>query len=100
MPTSTRALIGLVVVLLLASPVSLAAPATAPAPVTQPTSAFYPPRLLERIRANAEKDDWGRDIRARAIAAAEPWRKMSDEQLWSMVFGATTSKGGVRLRSR
>ncbi|MEA2735001.1 MAG: oligo-alginate lyase, partial [Humisphaera sp.] len=63
--------------------------AAASAPATQRASAFYPPQLLQRIRANADKDDWGRDIRKRAIDAAEPWRKMSDEQLWQLVFGAT-----------
>jgi hypothetical protein len=52
-------------------------------------SAFYPPKLLERIRANAEKDDWGRDIKKRGVAAAEPWMKMSDDELWKLVFGAT-----------
>src|SRR5688500_8977112 len=65
---------------------------TAPqrAPSTQPrTSAFYPPHLLERARKNIERDDWGRGIRAKAVEIAEPWRKMADEQLWKLMFGAT-----------
>lgn len=36
-----------------------------------------------------DRDDWGRDVRKQAIAAAEPWKKMSDEQLWKLMFGAT-----------
>src|SRR5215213_7552831 len=59
------------------------------APATQRSSAFYPPALIERIRANADKDDWGRDIKQRGVAAAEPWMKMSDDQLWGLMFGAT-----------
>jgi oligo-alginate lyase len=64
---------------------------TAPAvPATQRrTSAFYPPHLLERARTNIDRDDWGRGIRAKAVEIAEPWRKMTDEQLWRLMFGAT-----------
>ena len=58
-------------------------------PAQARTSAFYPPHLLERVRANIERDEWGKSIRAKAIENAEPWKKMSDEQLWSLVFGAT-----------
>src|SRR5688572_15476085 len=58
-------------------------------PTFASTSAFYPPHVLERVRANAENTDWGRDIKRRAIDAAGPWRKMSDEQIWKLVFGAT-----------
>ena len=63
--------------------------AATPTPTTQRTSAFYPPHVLTRIRANADASDWGRDIRTRAIAAAEPWKRMSDNDLWQLVFGAT-----------
>ena len=66
------------------------APASAQtAPTTQRTSAFYPPHLLERARKNIDRDDWGRTIRAKAIETAEPWRRVSDEQLWKLMFGAT-----------
>jgi hypothetical protein len=59
------------------------------APTTQPASAFYPPRLLERARKNIDRDDWGHSIRDKAVAVAKPWRDMSDEQLWRLMFGAT-----------
>jgi hypothetical protein len=59
------------------------------APTTQRTSAFYPPRLLERARKNMDRDDWGRSVRAKAIEVAQPWKEMSDEQLWGLMFGAT-----------
>ncbi|MGB7160606.1 MAG: heparinase II/III family protein [Tepidisphaeraceae bacterium] len=52
------------------------------------TSAFYPPALLQRVRANIERDDWGRGIRRQAIELAEPWKNMSDEQVWKLMFGA------------
>src|SRR5687768_8879723 len=70
--------------------VAFCAPASAQtAPTTQRTSAFYPPHLLERARKNIDRDDWGRGIRTKAIEAAEPWRKMPDEQVWKLMFGAT-----------
>jgi hypothetical protein len=59
------------------------------APTTQRTSAFYPPRLLDRARKNMDRDDWGRSVRAKAIEIAQPWKDMSDEQLWKLMFGAT-----------
>jgi hypothetical protein len=67
------------------------APASAQsAPTTQPrTSAFYPPHLLERARTNIDRNDWGRSVRAKAIEIAGPWKTMSDEQLWRLMFGAT-----------
>lgn len=59
------------------------------APTTQRASAFYPPHLLERARENMDRDDWGRGVRKQAVELAEPWRAMSDEQLWKLMFGAT-----------
>ncbi len=72
--------------MLLLSTTSLA---LAAAPATQRASAFFPPELLHRVRANVERDDWGRAARKQAIEQAEPWRAMSDEQLWRLMFGAT-----------
>src|SRR5687768_4561959 len=59
------------------------------APTTQRASAFYPPQLLERIRTNVGRDEWGKGIRQRAIELAEPWKKMSDAQLRKLMFGST-----------
>src|SRR5215204_3687583 len=56
---------------------------------TRPTSAFFPAPLLQRIRHNAAQSHWGRELRERAIANAEPWNRMSDEQLLKLMFGAT-----------
>jgi len=58
-------------------------------PTSQRASAFFPPRLIERVRANVRQSDWGRGLREQAIAQAEPWKKMTDEQLWKLMFGAT-----------
>src|SRR3954453_10229546 len=63
-------------------------PATT-APSTQRSSAFFPPAVLERVRANAQATDWGRGLRDQAVAQAAPWKAMSDEQLWRLMFGAT-----------
>jgi hypothetical protein len=69
---------------------ALVAPASAQDhPTTQRASAFYPPHLIERARKNMDRDDWGRGVRKQAVELAEPWRAMSDEQLWKLMFGAT-----------
>jgi len=52
-------------------------------------SAFYPAPLVQRIRAATTRDSWGAELGKQAIEAAEPWKRMSDDQLWELVFGAT-----------
>src|SRR5262249_22182296 len=52
-------------------------------------SAFYPPILIQRIRAATTNDAWGANLRKMAVDSAEPWKQMSDQQLWDLVFGAT-----------
>src|SRR5687768_18196155 len=75
-------------------------PAVPAAPETQPrTSAFYPPHLLERVRKNIDRNDWGRSIRKQAVELAEPWKQKSDEQLWKLMFGATLDRKSTRLNS-
>jgi hypothetical protein len=72
----------------LAFPLALRAAQTA-MPTTRRASAFFPATVLEGIRANAREGDWGRALRDEAIEQARPWREMSDEQLWKLMFGAT-----------
>jgi oligo-alginate lyase len=52
-------------------------------------SALYPPRLTERAKANAAKYSWGAQLRKTIVDSADYWAKLSDEQLWDMMFGAT-----------
>jgi oligo-alginate lyase len=55
-------------------------------------SAFYPKELVQRARANAKKHAWARAIQQKIVKAAEPWKKMSDEHLWSLMFGNTIKR--------
>ena len=50
-------------------------------------SAFFPEVLVSRARANAQTHPWAAEIRDSLIAAAEPWMKMSDDDLWGLMFG-------------
>jgi len=52
-------------------------------------SALYPPEVIARVRANVAEGQWAADVRERVVKAAEPWRAISDEALWELVFGAT-----------
>lgn len=52
-------------------------------PATRPTSAFYPQGVLERVRAGVPGE-----MRDRVVAMAEPWKRMSDEELWSLMYSA------------
>src|SRR5688572_25033179 len=66
--------------------------ATSPAPTTKHSSAFFPAPMLERIRGNVANSDFGKELRDKAIAQAEPWMKMPDEQLRKLMFGATIER--------
>jgi hypothetical protein len=55
-------------------------------------SVFYPAEAVRVARANMERHAWARAVRDRLVQAAEPWRRMSDEQLWSLMFGNTIKR--------
>ena len=52
-------------------------------------STFYHDRTLATARANIERDPLFRDFARQAEERAKPWREMTDEQLWGLMFGAT-----------
>ncbi|MEO6436162.1 MAG: hypothetical protein ABIP55_10425, partial [Tepidisphaeraceae bacterium] len=54
-----------------------------------PNSAFYPPQVVERIRKNVQRDDWGRDVAKKVVESAQTWKQMSDADLRALMFGAT-----------
>jgi len=54
--------------------------------------AFYPSSLVQIGRKNAEKYPWAAKMRDMAVESARPWMAMSDEQLWSLMFGNTITR--------
>ncbi|MEP0841153.1 MAG: heparinase II/III family protein, partial [Phycisphaerae bacterium] len=66
-------------------------PATRPA-AADDDSAFYPAAVAARARENAAKHSWAAEARQRIVAAAEPWLKFADDQLWSLMFGHTITR--------
>jgi hypothetical protein len=63
--------------------VSLATPLFA----QKTASVFYPARLLSNARRNIDQYDWAKAMRDRAVDRAAPWLAMSDDHLWSLIFG-------------
>jgi len=53
---------------------------------------FYPNRLIQTARSNAEKYPWAAENRDAIVKAAQPWTQISDEDLWSLMFGNTISR--------
>ncbi|MHB9030090.1 MAG: heparinase II/III domain-containing protein [Candidatus Latescibacterota bacterium] len=53
------------------------------------SSVLYPPEMVEKARKNAESNPWAAEVKKGIVAAAEPWLKYSDDELWSMMFGNT-----------
>lgn len=54
---------------------------------------FCTPERIANLRANVEKYAWAGAQRNAAVAAADRWVKMSDEELWSMVPGQDLPRG-------
>ena len=52
-------------------------------------SVFFPQELMQRVRQNAAHDPWAKDLCAKEVELAQPWKEMSDEQLWNLMFGAS-----------
>jgi len=62
---------------------------------SQPTkraSVFYPAAAVARAKENAKTHPWAASIRDRLVAAAGPWMKLSDDQLWGLMFGNTLKR--------
>jgi hypothetical protein len=55
-------------------------------------SVFFPKTLTDRVRDNVRKDPWAASVQKQIIAAAQPWKRMSDERLWSLMFGSTITR--------
>jgi hypothetical protein len=70
----------------------LAFPLATRAQTVKQHSAFYPPGLMEQAKANARKYPWAARIAERVIEAAQPWMKLSDDQLWELMFGCTITR--------
>jgi hypothetical protein len=58
---------------------------------------FYPRALVERARRNADRFEWAAAVRRSAVEAAAPWMAMSDDELWSLMFGNTIKRSWMVL---
>jgi hypothetical protein len=54
--------------------------------VPKQASVFYPAAAVARAKENAGKYRWAAAIRDSVVAAAGPWMKLSDDQLWDLMF--------------
>ncbi len=55
-------------------------------------SVFYPVRLIDSARRNIEQHDWAKQVRDGVVEQAEPWMRLSDQELWDLMFGATIDR--------
>lgn len=61
-------------------------------PAVKTHSALYGSAKLAAVRQNAARLPWGQALRDRVVELAQPWREMSDEQLWGLMFGPTITR--------
>lgn len=55
-------------------------------------SVFLPAALVRRASANARRFPFAKTIRDQIVAAAEPWRGLTDDHLWGLFFGNTIKR--------
>lgn len=67
-------------------------PSFAAAPSVKRAGVFYPPRLIERAKANARTAEWARQMRDHAVKDAAWWMSKSDTELWEMMFGPNITR--------
>ncbi|MBI4578341.1 MAG: heparinase II/III family protein [Planctomycetes bacterium] len=84
MPGRTRCLCGTLIAITITT--------SSPAAAAKEGSAFFPEALVARGRENAAKYPWAAAIRDEIVRAAEPWLRMSDDELWSLMFGHTITR--------
>jgi hypothetical protein len=53
---------------------------------TKTASALFPPELIARARNNANTQAWAAQARDDIVAAAQPWMRLSDDELWDLMF--------------
>lgn len=53
---------------------------------------FFPADRVTSLRRNCAETAVGRQAREHIEATARPWREMSDEALWALVFGPTITR--------
>lgn len=61
-------------------------------PSPKSRSAFFHASLLQRLRQNIARYDWAKQTAQRIVQDAEFWRRMSDDELWSLMFGPTITR--------
>ena len=53
---------------------------------------FFTAEMMAKAKANVAAYPWAADIQKQVIAAAQPWLKFSDDELWDLMFGATIGR--------
>ena len=61
-------------------------------------STYYPESVVRTLRSRNEA--WAEAWKQQVVAAAEPWRTMSDDMLWEMMFGTAHHAGMAGLVQR
>jgi len=91
-PTSATWLFGLLTILAMCVQAHLAPAADTQPALHKTASSFYPPELIARARQNIARYPWAAEARRQLVTTAKPWKAMSDDQLWNLMFGNTLKR--------
>jgi len=63
-----------------------------PSPKPKQASALFPAELVANARANVAKYPWAAKARDEIVAAARPWMKLTEDELWGLPFAHTIDR--------
>lgn len=63
-----------------------------PDPPIKTHSTFFSAERIQRLRQNIARYGWAKETAQRIVKGAEFWRQMSDDELWSLMFGPTITR--------
>lgn len=86
--TQFPATLALSLLLAIFPPVAAVAAEKGPTPM-KTQSVFYAADRIRIARDNAARYPWAKEVKDKIVERARPWLKMSDDELWSLMFGNT-----------
>ena len=67
--------------------------------IAKETGSLYPASLVTAARNNCLKLDWAIEVRKAAVEAAQPWLKMTDDEIWDLMFSHTVKRSWMVFSS-
>ncbi|MBD3185115.1 hypothetical protein GF312_22735 [Candidatus Poribacteria bacterium] len=66
-------------------------------PAYKVQSVFFPPQMVDKARKNTHTFPWATDFHDSVIKQAEYWLKLTDDEIWNLVFSSNITRSWMVL---